>query len=277
MNKKRIFKIITFTTISITAANKFVSIMSNLNNCFNKNDYLTYKSQFGNVKYRKKGNGSPILLIHNLSAGDNLNEWNYVITHLTDKHTVYTLNLPGCGNSDKSHLLYTNFMYVKLVIDFINNVIGSKTDVVTSGCSNRIAAMTELYNPNVINNIIMINPSEPQVNKYNHIIGKVINFPILGTFIYNCIYSKKHCLKNSENNFRLREYMNTYYDSIHYKDFKSKYLYTSIIMGKTYINYKHIMNNIKKETYTYNDKLHPYPHIEIPEKISAYILSIIDN
>ncbi|MDE6251411.1 MAG: hypothetical protein K2M78_02060 [Lachnospiraceae bacterium] len=277
MNRKSIVKLITFTTVSIAAINKCVSILANMNNCFNKDNFLTYESKFGNIKYRKIGTGSPILLIHNLSIGDNINEWNYIVEHLSINHTVYTLNLPGCGNSDKNNFLYTNFMYVKLIIDFINDIISSKTDIVTSGSSNRIAIMTELYNSNVIKNIVMINPSEPPTVKFNHIIGKIINTPILGTFIYNCIFSKKYCLKNTDNNFRLNEYMNTYYDSIHYKGSKSKYLFTSIIMGKTYINYQHAIKNITKETFTYMDNTHLYPHIETPEKTAEYILSSIDK
>lgn len=273
MNKKNIIKLITFTTLSMAAVNKIISLISNANNVFNKNDYLTFKSIFGNVKYRKYGNGDPILLLHNLSIGDNINEWNYIIDNLSEHYTVYAINLPGCGNSDKNNMLYTNFMYVKLINDFVKKVIGKKTDIVTSGTSNRIAVMAELYNSDIINNIFAINPSEPSIPKYSNLICKVINLPIIGTFLYNCLFTKKYCFKNTENNFRLYEYMNTYYDSIHYNNSKSKYLYTSIIGGKTYINYEHIIKNINKEIFTYMDNTHIYPHIETPEKIIEFILN----
>ena len=49
------------------------------------------------------------------------------------KNTVYTLDLLGCGKSDKPNFTYTNFLYVQLVTDFINNVIGEKADVIVTG------------------------------------------------------------------------------------------------------------------------------------------------
>ena len=271
MNRNKILKLLTITTTALAVTNKTISILSNRNNCFNKNNYLNYESKFGNIKYRKSGTGTPILLIHNLSTGDNINEWNYILDYLSNNHTVYSLNLLGCGNSDKSNVIYTNFMYVKLINDFINEIICSKTDIVTSGTSNNIALTTALYNSNIINNIIMVNPCETPTTNFN-LLGKIINLPIIGTFIYNCMFTKKYCFKNTENNFRLYEYMNTYYDSIHYKNGNSKFLYTSIIQRKTYINYQHTIQNIKNETFTYLDNTHLYPHIETPEKVAKFIL-----
>lgn len=275
MSKKNIIKLIAGVTISMAAANKIVSILSNLNNSFSKDDYLNYESKFGNIKYRKSGTGTPLLLIHNLSVGDNIMEWDYIIEHLSEQHTVYSLNLAGCGNSDKNNIIYTNFMYVKLIIDFVNDIIKSKTDIVTSGNSNQIAVMAELYNSNVFNKIIMINPSTSSTVKHHNLIGHIINLPIIGTFIYNCIFNKKYCLKNTKGNYRLYNYMNSCYDSIHYKNSNSKFLYTSIKKGNTCINYRHAIRRIRKQTFTYIDNDHKYPLIETPQKVAKYILSNI--
>ena len=34
------------------------------------------------------------------------------------EHTVYNLDLPGCGRSEKSGITYTNFVYVQAICDF---------------------------------------------------------------------------------------------------------------------------------------------------------------
>lgn len=53
-----------------------------------------------------------------------------------EKHyTVYTIDLLGCGRSDKPYLTYTNYLYVQLLTDFIHDVIGERPDVVTTGNS----------------------------------------------------------------------------------------------------------------------------------------------
>ena len=49
------------------------------------------------------------------------------------EHTVYTIDLLGCACSEKPGVTYTNFVYVQVICDFIRNVIGEKTDVITSG------------------------------------------------------------------------------------------------------------------------------------------------
>ena len=47
-------------------------------------------------------------------------------------HTVYTIDLLGFGRSEKPNLTYTNYLYVQLVTDFIQNIIGEKTDIIAS-------------------------------------------------------------------------------------------------------------------------------------------------
>ena len=275
---KKIIKYTGLFTGVIWGINKTISFLSKQSNTFNKNHYFEYNSPFGIIKYKKYGDGkAPLLLIHNLSAGDNLNEWNYISEYFLDHYTVYAINLLGCGNSDKSNLVYTNYMYVKLINDFINDVIGEKTDIITSGYSNRIAVMTSVYNHNIIGKIAMINSYGPEDIKHNVLFSKIINIPIFGTFIYNFLFTKNRCIANTENDFNLYHYMNSYYDSIHYDNSKSKYLYTSIMEKKTYIDYQKAMSSIKNETYSYLDNTHTYPHISTPKLVADKILDFLNN
>ena len=106
----------------------------------------------------KEGTGKPILLIHDLSAMQSEYEWNRIVSDLSKKNTVYTLDLLGCGKSDKPNFTYTNFLYVQLVTDFINNVIGEKADVIVTGNSCSFVLMACHNNDEIIDRILLINP-----------------------------------------------------------------------------------------------------------------------
>ena len=71
---------------------------------------------------------------------------------------IYTIDLLGCGNSDKPNLTYTNYLYVQLILDFIKDVIGEKTDVVSSGASSGILLMACSVQNDWIDKAVLVNP-----------------------------------------------------------------------------------------------------------------------
>lgn len=50
-----------------------------------------------------------MLLLHDLHCASSGREWQYIEDALAQDHTVYTLDLLGCGRSDKPAITYTNF------------------------------------------------------------------------------------------------------------------------------------------------------------------------
>ena len=83
---------------------------------------ITYKWKFGDISYTKKGNKSPILLIHDLNSISSSYEWSNVRDELAKTHTVYAIDLLGCGYSTKPSITYTAYLYVQLIGDFIKNI-----------------------------------------------------------------------------------------------------------------------------------------------------------
>ena len=81
-------------------------------------DLHTYKWEYGDVSYRKQGKGKPVLMIHDLSTGSSGHEWKKLAALLKKDHTVYTLDLPGFGNSSKKRMMYTGYVYVHLIRNF---------------------------------------------------------------------------------------------------------------------------------------------------------------
>ena len=110
------------TTLAFHAINKFIFSTSDEHSEEDSSNYYNWK--FGNIYYQKTGSGSPLLLIHDLNHYSSSMEWDKVIDTLSREHTVYTIDLLGCGKSGKPAITYTCYLYVQLLTDFIRDIIG---------------------------------------------------------------------------------------------------------------------------------------------------------
>ena len=120
---KRYLKNIALTLAGLHATNSLIDFhTSNLERTQNISG-LKYNWRHGDIFFRKKGKGSPILLIHNVDHMLSSYEWDKIIYSLSKKHTVYAVDLLGCGRSDKPKFIYTNYIYVQLINDFIHILI----------------------------------------------------------------------------------------------------------------------------------------------------------
>lgn len=270
--------------------------------CENKHQYSW---RFGNIFYTKKGSGSPILLIHELKCTASAAEWKFLINQLSKEHTVYALDLIGCGRSEKPKMTYTNYIYVQLINNFIKDVIGTRTDVITSGSSSSIAIMGCYSEPELYHHIMMVNPlSMKEMAKYpkaNHkTLKTLIELPLIGTTIYNMITSYRSIFKYYKNkilypDMNIQKQVDTMYEASHLGGPSARYLYASERSHFTNINILHALKklnhsiciiggkdekNIQEtlEDYVYcnpsietelMDNCMQYPHIEQPEAFSS--------
>lgn len=107
MKKFKLLSLGGLTIAGIHFFNKYISEKSLVQN--NSFTDFEYKWSYGSIRYSKQGNGAPVLLIHDLTAGSSSYEWKFIASSLEKKHTVYTLDLLGCGNSDKPVLPIQTF------------------------------------------------------------------------------------------------------------------------------------------------------------------------
>ena len=127
--KKNGHKLFTLVALLGTAAgvihiaNRFIDATSQLKDMLEQPHSKTYDWRFGKIHYTKQGHGAPLLLVHDMMAGASGYEWTSVEKQLATEHTVYTLDLLGCGRSEKPDITYTNFVYAQLLCDFAKNAI----------------------------------------------------------------------------------------------------------------------------------------------------------
>jgi pimeloyl-ACP methyl ester carboxylesterase len=249
------------TTVGIMhVVNRLVYYISTIDNLLYNKDEKYYDWRFGSIYYTKQGKGSPILLIHDLDVSSSAYEWNKIVAGLSRTNTVYTIDLLGCGRSQKPNLTYTNYLYVQMITDFIHHVIGEKTDVIATGESGTFVLMACANDNTVINKIMLVNPGDlvslaKIPTKRTKLIQHIINTPVLGTFIYNMRINKRTIEEDfrsqylyDQNKLEERTIM-TYFEASHKCSTHSKYLYASIKSRFTNANVIHCLKDINNSIF----------------------------
>lgn len=189
------------------------------NNVNHKEDCRIYNGRFGSISYKHYGSGKPVLLIHELNPVASMAEWMPTAATLSDNHSVYIIDLPGCGFSDKSSLEYSAYMYALAINDFVHNRICRSHDgdgicAVASSASAPLLICAASLNASLYSNICLVNPqtiencccnptTNPTLVKLERLICST---PIIGSFIYNVYYNRKNIFSRiSANNPNLTD------------------------------------------------------------------------
>ncbi len=214
-------------------------------NLLNNSENRYYEWRFGKIRYQKKGSGSPLLLVHDLTAGSSNYEYHRLINNLTGNHEIYSIDLLGYGLSDKPSMTYTNSLYEQLINDFITNVIKRKTSVVVTGESVSFVILACHNNPELINRLICINPQslylQNQIpSKQTALMKYFLEIPILGTFTYHVLVNRWMLEKIFRKQYFCRpdevreKYISNYLEAAYAGGYGSKFAFASYV-GK-YMN-----------------------------------------
>lgn len=261
--KHKILTLAALTTIAagvIHLTNRVIVASSQLKEMLDFSNHNYYNWRFGKIYYTKKGKGSPLLLIHDTMPGASGYEWSRVEDQLAQEHTVYTLDLLGCGRSEKAGITYTNFLFVQIICDFIKNVIIEKTDIIASGFSCSFVTTAAAYDKESINKIMFINPVSmislaQTTTKKDKLFKFFIELPIFGTFIYHIIVSRETINdffldKLYYNPFHVdKDVLDAYYEAAHKGGYYAKCLYSSQSAKYMNINIRHAVESIDNSIY----------------------------
>lgn len=255
--KKSLIKLALFTAGTLHIINKIID-SSAINKMTFKTGGKIYHWKQGDIYYRVSGDGEPILLIHDLDPISSSYEWTRIEKALAKDHTVYCLDLLGCGKSDKPPILYTNYIYVQLVNDFIKEVVGEPVKAVTSGLSCSFALMANHANPSLFYDLTLISPVPTgKLKVYPDQKAKILPWffqtPIIGTFVYYMIMSKVNIEyqvteKFFYNPFHVNEsIVKAFYDASHAQNGKGKYLFASVESNYLNIDVSNAVKNAKNK------------------------------
>ena len=295
--------LMTGATVAVHFINHTIATAAQLKQMLHISNDNYFEWRFGNIYYTKKGTGSPILLIHDTLPGASGYEWSKIEDELAIDHTVYTVDLLGCGRSDKSSITYTNFVYVQAICDFIKNVIGEKTDVIVNGYSASFVVMACHNEKTLFDKIMMVNPVslaslKQMPGRKEKLLRKCLEIPVFGTLVYHMVVSRSAVNDDFIENYAFdpfhpdRELQDAYYEAAHrggcyaknvYANKASKYMNIDITRGlKEIDNSLYIVEgeaenngeaiveayqnvNPSVEVATLKETKH-FPHVEVPEQ-----------
>ena len=272
--KKQKHKLLTFTAIFASATvivhfmNKVISATAQLKEMLDTSSRNYFHWRFGDIYYTKKGTGSPLLLVHDTLPGASGYEWSHVEKELAMEHTVYTIDLLGCGRSEKPGITYTNFVYVQMICDFIKKVIGEKDDVIASRFSGSFVTMACHNEKELFNKIMLVNPpSLSRLNqmptKRNKLLKRFLEIPIFGTLIYHMVVSRESVNtlfieKMYYNPFHVDENVtDAYYEAAHKGGFCAKFFYASVVCKYMNISISHALKSLDNCIYVVQGTAEP--------------------
>lgn len=255
-NKNKLLTMLILSSSAVAATaliNKCIKLSATSKNILEEPESFCFRWRFGTIHYTKSGNGKPLLLIHDLDASSSGYEWHQVISALSKEYTVYTVDLLGCGRSEKPCLTYTNYLYVQLISDFIKSEIGHRTDVIATGQSSALAIMACNNSPELFDRLLLVNPDSilncSQIpGKYAKLYKGFLDFPVIGTLLYHIAVNKQairesFVTKYFYNPYSVKEsYLNSYYEAAHL-NLSPKSVYASVHCNYAKAN---IVNAIKK-------------------------------
>lgn len=262
MKQKTLLKILLLSSSTITAIhfiNKLIFHTATSKHLLDENKGEFYHWRFGKIFYNRYGSGSPLLLVHDLTTASSGAEWRKVVDYLSKDHTVYVIDLLGCGRSEKSNITYTNFLYVQLISDFIKNIIKHKTTVIATGLSGSFTVLSCYNNPDLFDKILLLNPPSPkELNKVPTKRSKTLKFflnlPIFGTLIYNIVHSKNEIEKSFRNMYYdssliQQQDIDAYFESAHQKGVLSRFLFSSLKGNYVNLSITHALKEINHSIY----------------------------
>lgn len=314
MNNKKLTITLTISALIgtslcvISAINKAIDKLATSKHLLDSGNKKIYHWRFGDISYSVTGEGKPILLVHNLTEDSSSIEWSEIIPKLSKTNTVYAIDLLGCGLSERPTITYTSYMYTQLINDFIRNIIKRKTNILATGKSVSFVLGACSVNEENFGELILINPEsiknlQKAPSKRTRTAQLIIKTPIIGTFIFHLLTTRKKILANFEDNyFYDREnipeaLIDYYYESSHLRGRRCKNIYASLVGRYTNANIIRILKNINnnihilastelvdiesnvKEYQYYNpaieveyiDYTRGLPQLETPEEILKYI------
>jgi pimeloyl-ACP methyl ester carboxylesterase len=177
------------------------------------------------VAFTKRGDGPPILFLHNIGPASWSHEWRANLDYFAKSNTVFTLDLLGFGRSDRPPVRYTARMYISLISDFVNQVVGDPCAIVASGLSGAYATVLAARDPQRFPAIVLVTPTGLVRHSRQTTIGAdmgrlAVDAPIAGTAVFNAMVSRKSLRKLLREQYAndgmvTRDLVETYYCATH--------------------------------------------------------------
>lgn len=155
----------------------------------------SYSWRHGEICFQRLGAGPPLVLLHSFGPGHDSEEWRAAGELLAPEHRIYALDFLGWGRSDKPRLAYDGELYIQLIADFVQDVVGERCVVVAAGLAAAYAVQVAVDHPELIAALALVVPSgielhgdEPDLK--DALVNRLLRLPIVGTSALNLFTSR---------------------------------------------------------------------------------------
>lgn len=154
-----------------------------------------YAWKLGEISFQRLGDGAPLLLLHSFGPGHDSEEWRLAGELLASQYCVFAPDLLGWGRSDKPRSTYDGELYIQLISDFVEDVVGRRCTLVAAGLPAAYAVQVAIDRPELIDSLALVVPSgieihgdEPDLK--DALLHRLLRLPILGTSAINLFTSR---------------------------------------------------------------------------------------
>jgi len=177
------------------------------------------------IAYTVRGSGSPVILAHSIHATAWSYEWRRNVEALARTHTVYVLDLLGFGRSSRPATRYSAHLYIALLDDFAQQVVGAPCAVIASALSAAYAIVLGARDPSSFPALVLIEPTglgrlDQRATSGGDVTRLALDTPVVGTAVFNGLVSRRSIrifLEESyaDNDLVTDEMVELYYQTSH--------------------------------------------------------------
>jgi len=159
-------------------------------------DAKRYSWRDGEISYAVRGTGTPILLLHGIYASACGYEMRRLFEPLAEGYRMYCPDLLGFGLSDRPAMDYTPAVYMQLIRDFVQDVIGRSCVVVASSLTAAYVIQLAFDHPGLFRRLILSAPTgleqlaDRTASTAKRAGYALLKSPIAGQTIFNALVSK---------------------------------------------------------------------------------------
>jgi pimeloyl-ACP methyl ester carboxylesterase len=111
------------------------------------------------IYYEVGGQGSPVVLVHGIGAGNSSHLWRQNTAALAKEHRVYAFDWPGFARSGARAIQYTNDLYSNILTAFIRDVVKEPVSIIAGSLGSDYSIRVAAENPSLIKRMLLSNPT----------------------------------------------------------------------------------------------------------------------
>jgi len=149
------------------------------------------------IHYRTGGEGPPLVFLHGIGLDAATVSWRHALPALAPERTVYALDLPGHGDSDKPDRAYTTDYYLETLAEFID-ALGIEEPALAGLSMGGAIALGHTLDGGPVERLVLVDSYGLGADAYwRTAASSVLQTPILGNMLWQGVGSSQPAIRNS--------------------------------------------------------------------------------